>query len=51
MAEVIEIKVRVLLNTNLPEDSVSLQDVVHAVTEGNQHPLVKNIELIQYRTE
>jgi hypothetical protein len=51
MAEMIEIKLRVLLNTNLPEDSVSLQDVVHAVLEGNLHPLVENIQLIQYRTE
>ena len=51
MTGTIEIKVKVYLQMDLDGNSQEVRDIVQAVLDGKQHPLVDNVELLEFETE
>lgn len=51
MTGTIEVKVMVHLQEEIPGDSQTVREVIRAVLDGELHPLVDNIELMEFSTE
>ena len=51
MTDTIEVTVRIELTDPIDGEDPKIREIVQAVVDGDLHPLVNEVELIQYRTE